>query len=86
MIIFYELYTKADERLLWRAETLQKLFSFTWAEQAAIAGYQEVLSGYLKKPACKVVQYYQIYEEMPAQYHKGCVRCAIDSVCACIGH
>lgn len=55
MIIFYELYTKADERLLWRAETLQKLFSFTWAEQAAIAGYQEVLSGYLKKPACKVV-------------------------------
>lgn len=70
MIIFYELYTKADERLLWWTETLQKLFSFTWAEQAAIAWYQEVLSGYLKKPACKVVQYYQIYEEMLAQYCK----------------
>lgn len=70
MIVFYELYTKADKRLLWWAKTLQELFSFTWAEQAAIAWYQEVLSEYLKKPACKVIQYYQIYEKMLAQYHK----------------
>lgn len=70
MELFYQFYNSDDCRLFTWADHFQKLFTFVWAEQAAIAWYQEELAVSLNRPAREVVGYYEVYEKMLQKFRQ----------------